>query len=68
MKMSSRNILEDADLTQFEVEDAVRNMNDGSNQLNNLAEMFNNRSSVLGLNSGTFEALHGKHCQHLITF
>ncbi|XP_078319098.1 uncharacterized protein LOC111121791 isoform X3 [Crassostrea virginica] len=59
VKMSSRNILEDADLTQFEVEDAVRNMNDGSNQLNNLAEMFNNRSSVLGLNSGTFEALHG---------
>lgn len=58
--MSSGNLLEQAQLTPSEVQDAVKYMNEGSSQLSSLADMFSNRSSQLGFDSGSFQALHGK--------
>jgi hypothetical protein len=58
--MSSDNFFARAELTPSEVQDAVKYMSDGSSQLTELADLFNNQSSQLGFTGGTFEALHGK--------
>ncbi|XP_056019725.1 uncharacterized protein LOC125668687 isoform X2 [Ostrea edulis] len=59
VKMSSDDIFERADLTPSDVQSAVKYMNDGSSQLTDLTDLFNNKSSQLGFSGGTFQALHG---------
>ncbi|XP_061191991.1 uncharacterized protein LOC133200204 [Saccostrea echinata] len=59
VSMSSGKFLKHAQLTPSEVQDAVKYMSDSSSQLNDLANLFNNKSSQLGFSMGTFDALHG---------